>query len=81
MTDRSFLDQWDEALADALDLGCEQFVWRSWIVDGKTYNLQKVARTRHPAFMGGRIPPKYDPERDRITGHGRNVDISGHVES
>jgi len=61
----TFLEEWDEAIAEARLTGEPGLVWRSWFdADGK-YNLRPVARTMHPAFMSGPIPPKYDPERDK----------------
>jgi hypothetical protein len=78
MSERSFLNEWDEAIRDARQLGREQFIWRAWISEDGAYNLRRVAKTMHPSFMAA-VPPKYDPkrdqyqnvtDRDRTNGHG-----------
>ena len=59
-----FLKQFDEAIEDAKEYGIPMFVWRSYFDKDGRFNLRRVGRTMHPAFMAGSIP-KHDPERDR----------------
>ena len=56
-----FLTKWDLALEQARETGKPECLWR-WHEPSKQFVA--VARTRHPAFMGGPVP-KHDPERDQ----------------
>lgn len=74
-----FLKEFDEAIAEAKEDGIPVFVWRSYFDDDGNYNLRRVGRTRHPAFMADQAV-KHDPKRDRFVSSaslGRVDDIKG----
>jgi len=56
-----FLNQWDQAIAQAKQSGTPTVLYKQDHMLDKPY---AVARTMHPSFMGSR-PPKYDPHRDQ----------------
>jgi hypothetical protein len=65
----SFLNLWDEGIARARETGEQQELIQAVDCDCGATKLVVTAKTMHPSFMGGRIPPKYDPKRDLMTGH------------
>jgi hypothetical protein len=61
-----FLEEWDLAIEAARLHNKPGKVWNIDEIDpANGWPITRcVARTMHPAFMGG-VPPKHDPERDK----------------
>ena len=67
-----FLKEWDQARSIALDLNRAIWMYAGVFDDSPRLCRREtdtfgrlLARTMHPSFMSGPIPPKYDPERDQ----------------